>query len=62
MLLAARVLYNENVITIKGWVMDVERLKRGTYLTEKYLDFAESMTLWHIPLTMQDWKNALIVL
>ncbi|MBR0536983.1 MAG: virulence RhuM family protein [Clostridia bacterium] len=22
--------------TIKGWVMDVERLKQGTYLTEKY--------------------------
>lgn len=24
--------------TIKGWVMDVERLKKGTYLTEKYFD------------------------
>lgn len=24
--------------TIKGWVMDNERLKRGTYLTEKYFD------------------------
>ena len=24
--------------TIKGWVMDEERLKRGTYLTEKYFD------------------------
>ena len=24
--------------TIKGWVMDIERLKRGTYLTEKYFD------------------------
>ena len=24
--------------TIKGWVMDDERLKRGTYLTEKYVD------------------------
>lgn len=24
--------------TIKGWVMDVERLKQGTYLTEKYFD------------------------
>ena len=23
---------------IKGWVMDDERLKRGTYLTEKYFD------------------------
>ena len=111
--------------TIKGWVMDDERLKRGTYLTEKYfdeqlerireiraserkfyqkitdlyataidydknsattrrfyatvqnkmhyagemkqlnrmvtayLDFAESMTLRHIPLTMQDWEKRL---
>lgn len=24
--------------TIKGWVMDVDRIKRGTYLTEKYFD------------------------
>lgn len=24
--------------TIKGWVMDVERLKEGTYLTDKYFD------------------------
>ena len=24
--------------TIKGWVMDVEHIKRGTYLTEKYFD------------------------
>lgn len=24
--------------TIKGWFMDDERLKRGTYLTEKYFD------------------------
>lgn len=24
--------------TIKGWAMDDERLKRGTYLTEKYFD------------------------
>ncbi|MEG0191530.1 MAG: virulence RhuM family protein [Lachnospiraceae bacterium] len=24
--------------TIKGWVMDVERIKRGTYLTDKYFE------------------------
>ncbi len=24
--------------TIKGWTMDVERIKRGTYLTERYFD------------------------
>lgn len=23
--------------TIKGWIMDDERLKHGTYLTEKYV-------------------------
>lgn len=56
--------------TIKGWVMDDERLKRGTYLTQNemkqlnrmvtaYLDFAENMTLRHIPLTMQDWEKRL---
>lgn len=57
--------------TIKGWIMDSERIKRGTYLTEQYfdeqlermvtsyLDFAESMTLRHIPLTMQDWETRL---
>ena len=27
-----------NDYTIKGWVMDDERLKRGTYLTERYFD------------------------
>ena len=32
--------------TIKGWVMDDERLKRGTYLTEKYF-------------TMEDWEKRL---
>lgn len=56
--------------TIKGWVMDDERLKCGTYLTQNemkqlnrmvtaYLDFAENMTLRHIPLTMQDWEKRL---
>ncbi len=24
--------------TIKGWIMDIERIKRGTYLTEKYFN------------------------
>ena len=28
----------EKDYTIKGWVMDDERLKRGTYLTDKYFD------------------------
>ena len=42
--------------TIKGWVMDDERLKR---MVTAYLDFAENMTLRHIPLTMQDWEKRL---
>ena len=42
--------------TIKGWVMDDERLKR---MVIAYLDFAENMTLRHIPLTMQDWEKRL---
>ena len=33
--------------TIKGWVMDDERLKRGTYLTEKYFD--EQLERIHVP-------------
>jgi len=27
-----------NDYTIKGWVMDDERLKSGTYLTDKYFE------------------------
>lgn len=32
--------------TIKGWVMDDERLKRGTYLTEKYFDEQLEVGKW----------------
>lgn len=55
--------------TIKGWVMDEERLKRGTYLTDKYFDeqlerireirASERKSLRRIPLTMEDWEKRL---
>lgn len=57
--------------TIKGWVMDVPRLKDGSPITDKYfehqlkrmvnafLDDAETQTMKKIPLTMEDWKTRL---
>lgn len=57
--------------TIKGWVMDDERLKNGgSILTEKemrslerivsaYLDLAEDRAERHIPMTMDDWSKRL---
>lgn len=57
--------------TIKGWVMDEERLKNGgTILTEDelyslerivsaYLDLAEDRARRHIPMTMEDWAKRL---
>jgi len=58
--------------TIKGWVMDDERLKNGgSILTEKYfeeqlermvsayLDLAEMQAMRHIPMTMADWEERL---
>ena len=37
-------------------------MKQLNRMVTAYLDFAENMTLRHIPLTMQDWKNGLIAL
>lgn len=58
--------------TIKGWVMDDERLKNdGSILTKKYfeeqlerivsayLDLAEMQAMRHIPMTMEDWEERL---
>lgn len=57
--------------TIKGWVMDEERLKNGgTVLTEDelyslerivsaYLDLAEDRARRRIPMTMEDWAKRL---
>ncbi len=43
--------------TIKGWVMD--EMKQLNRMVTAYLDFAENMTIRHIPLTMQDWEKRL---
>ena len=32
-------------------------MKQLNRMVTAYLDFAENMTLRHIPLTMQDWEN-----
>lgn len=34
-------------------------MKQLDRMVSAYLDFAESMTLLHIPLTMQDWESRL---
>ena len=36
-----------------------DELKQLNRMVTAYLDFAESMTLRHIPLTMQDWEKRL---
>lgn len=58
--------------TIKGWVMDVERLKNGgsvltieyfdhslERIVSAYLDLAENRAERHIPMTMEDWSKRL---
>lgn len=58
--------------TIKGWVIDDERLKNdGSILTKKYfegklermvsayLDMAEMQAMRHIPMTIKDWEERL---
>ena len=58
--------------TIKGWVMDVERLKNGgsvltieyfdrslERIVSAYLDLAEDRAERHIPMTMEDWSKRL---
>ena len=58
--------------TIKGWVMDDERLKNGgsvltveyfdrslERIVSAYLDLAEDRAEHHIPMTMEDWAKRL---
>lgn len=47
-----------DVIIAKNYLSEAEmgQLER---MVSAYLDFAESMTLRHIPLTMEDWENRL---
>ena len=35
-----------------------DEMKQLNRMVTAYLDFAENMTLRHIPLTMQDWEKA----
>jgi hypothetical protein len=44
---------SERAVQFRKWVKQLNRMVTA------YLDFAESMTLRHIPLTMQDWEKRL---
>ena len=39
-----------------------DEMKQLNRVVTAYLDFAENMTLRHIPLTMQDWEKGLTAL
>ena len=43
---------------VKNYLSQDEMKQLNRMVTE-YLDFAENMTLRHIPLTMQDWEKGL---
>ena len=47
-----------DVIIAKNYLNEDE-MKQLDRMVSAYLDFAESMTLRHIPLTMQDWESRL---
>mgnify|MGYP000171651820 CR=1 FL=1 len=44
---------SERAVQFRKWVKQLNRMVTA------YLDFAENMTLRHIPLTMQDWEKRL---
>ena len=46
------------VMVAKNYLSQDE-MKQLNRMVTAYLDFAESMTLRHIPLTMQDWEKRL---
>ena len=46
-------------VTIAKNYLSQEEMKQLNRMVSAYLDFAESMTLRHIPLTMQDWEKRL---
>lgn len=46
-------------VTIAKTYLSEEELGQLDRMVSAYLDFAESMTLRHIPLTMQDWETRL---
>ena len=49
---------NSGVMVAKNYLSQDE-MKQLYRMVTAYLDFAESMTLRHIPLTMQDWEKRL---
>ena len=49
-------------VTVAKNYLSQGEMKQLNCMVTAYLDFAENMTLRHIPLTMQDWEKGLIVL
>lgn len=47
-----------DVTVAKNYLSETE-MSQLNRMVSAYLDFAESMTLRHIPLTMQDWETRL---
>ncbi|WP_330675352.1 RhuM family protein [Blautia hansenii] len=43
-------------VTIAKNYLSQDKMKQLNRMVTAYLDFAENMTLRHIPLTMQDWE------
>ena len=46
-------------VSIAKNYLSQEEMKQLNRMVTAYLDFAENMTLRHIPLTMQDWEKRL---
>ncbi|PKY88247.1 hypothetical protein CYJ57_05600 [Falseniella ignava] len=46
-------------VTIAKNYLSQNEIKQLNRMVTAYLDFAETMTLRHIPLTMQDWEKRL---
>ncbi len=46
-------------VTVAKNYLSENEMKQLNRIVAAYLDFAESMTLRHIPLTMQDWEKCL---
>ena len=46
-------------VTIAKNYLSQDEMKQLNRMVTAYLDFAENMTLRHIPLTMQDWETRL---
>ena len=49
-------------VTIAKNYLSQDKMKQLHRMVTAYLDFAENMTLRHIPLTMQDWEIRLTIL